>query len=280
MTAINKKKSLYVLAQESQAGGTNDAVHDFLEIYSSTEVDAISGGLGYEIQLNDADIAQLQTDVVSLSAAIDINISDISGLEVDVVSLSAAIDTNSSDITSLNTDIQTVSASHDGLASDVTEISAAVQGFQDAIDFGDMYIDEGTTSTSISAGATYTPVTQWNTDGVNGTTQGGVTPDKANNEIVLGDAGKYYISSTISFTSDTNNVVLIGSIFLDGVEQPNVHLARKVGTGSDLGSASMSGIIVSDSANEPIDLRLRHDAGGAVAITLEYSNISVFRIGD
>lgn len=284
MTAINKKETLYSLATKAQAAGLNPTIRELLEVYSATEVDSISGGLYSQIIANDADILQLQTDSATISGDLDTAELNIIELRTDVDSISGDLNnytllTETANVTAaLQNQITSNDVDISDLRTDVDAVSDSIVGFQDAIQYGSVYIDGSTTSTSVSAGSGYSIVSQFATDGMNGESSGSVTPAASANNITLAGSGIYYISGSSSFTSDTNNVILRGAIFLDGVEVGQLHFARKISSGADLGSASFSGLVSVDSANETIDLRLRHDAVGAVAITMEYANISAFKI--
>lgn len=96
----DKVRSLLEQAIQSAAGGTNSQVRSYLELYSTSEVDAaisaidlspyatnatvasISGDLAADIATNAADLVLLQTDVANISGDL---------VDVDL-SLTAAID--------------------------------------------------------------------------------------------------------------------------------------------------------------------------------------------
>ena len=104
------------------------------------------------------------------------------------------------------------------------------------------------------------------------------TADATNDKITITKAGKYRVVGTFSFSGTANSNWRI-ALFNDGTEEACVHLARKLGAGGDVGSASFSGIIVAG-ANKDIDVRARHDSVGNQDITMQYSNLSVVYIGE
>lgn len=142
--------------------------------------------------------------------------------------------------------------------------------------YAGIYVADGATAQSIANGATYTKSTAFVTNGLSAN----CTPDVANDKITITKTGKYMVIGTCSFTSGTNSVVWKSAAFLDGVEQGNIHWARKVGTGSDVGSASFMGIINVTSVPVDLDVRFRHDQAGSINITVVYSNITVNYIGE
>jgi len=142
--------------------------------------------------------------------------------------------------------------------------------------YAGIYVADASTAQSIPNGTTYTKSTAFTTNGLSSN----CTSNAANDKIVIAKTGKYMVLGTSSFTSGTNNVVWKSAAFLNGVEQSNIHWARKVGTGADVGSASFMGIINVTSVPVDLDVRFRHDQAGAVDITIVYANFTVNYIGE
>lgn len=142
--------------------------------------------------------------------------------------------------------------------------------------YAGIYVADASTAESIANGAGYTKSTAFTTNGLDEN----CTSDAANDKITITKTGKYMVLGTCSFTSGTNSVVWKSAAFLDGVEQSNIHWARKVGTGSDVGSASFMGIINVTSVPVDLDVRFRQDQAGAINITVVYSNLTVNYIGE
>lgn len=102
----------------------------------------------------------------------------------------------------------------------------------------------------------------------------GLSVDEANNMITIDTAGDYYVMASICFSgslSDTFNV----TIYQDTTSS-NLTLERKLGTGGDIGSANVSGII-SCAADEDISLYHSSSDGGN-AFTATDMQLSVFRL--
>lgn len=141
--------------------------------------------------------------------------------------------------------------------------------------YGEIYVQGGATAQSIATGATYTKSTMFTTAHLSAN----LNADAANDQLVIANAGVYRVNWNCSFTSGTNNVVWYGSVFADGVEQGDIHFEQKIATGTDVESVNCSGF-VSCAAGCVIDVRLRHDNGGAVDFTGVYSNLSAQKVGN
>jgi len=141
--------------------------------------------------------------------------------------------------------------------------------------FAEIYLHDESTAQSIATGATYTKFTGWTTNGQSNN----CTSDAANDKITITKPGRYKIDGTLSGSSGTANVVFLGSVFWNGIEQNQIHWNRKFSTAGDVGSVSFNGIVDVTSVPTDIDLRLRHDAGAAVNFTANYGNIDAMQIG-
>lgn len=141
--------------------------------------------------------------------------------------------------------------------------------------YASIYLDNGNTAQSIPTGATYTKVTAYTTNGQSAN----CTPDAANDKITITQAGVYSVTYTASYTADVNNVTFRGAVFLGGVEQGNIHSGGQMGLQGALRSTACSGFINVTSVPADIDVRIRHDNGGTVAITHVYANLNIERIG-
>lgn len=139
---------------------------------------------------------------------------------------------------------------------------------------GEIHLDGGVTPQSIPTGTTYTKITGFIDNGYSDM-NGNVTPDATNSKITLGHLGIYKVSGAFSFSSGVGNINFYGTLFLDGVEQSQIHFKRKIGTSGDVGSASFTGFIQVTSQPVDIDFRIRHDSGTSVDVTFEYMNLNV-----
>lgn len=140
--------------------------------------------------------------------------------------------------------------------------------------YAGIYVSDGSTGQNILTGTSYTKLTGFTTNGESYN----CTADAANDKITITKAGKYWVSGSFSFSGSANVTFRI-CLFYDNTEISKIHLARKLGSGGDVGSASFSGIL-SASANKDIDCRVRHDSIGTESITLQYANFTIHYIGD
>ena len=141
--------------------------------------------------------------------------------------------------------------------------------------YGSIYVDGGVTAQAIPTGATYTKSTAFTT---NGNDSGGVA-DVANDKLIL-SRGAWHITASMSFSAGSAGDNFIVSCFLDGVEQSNLHFQRKIGTGGDVGSAAMVGIVTVDQDTEDLDVRIRHDDTGSENVTVVYANLNGHKISN
>lgn len=140
--------------------------------------------------------------------------------------------------------------------------------------FGEIHLHDGVMAQSIPTGSTYTKLTGFvdNGESVN------MTPDVANNKIIITKTGYYKIDSSFSFESGTGNVTFFCAPFKDDVEQDDIHWNRKVSVANDVGSASFCGIIQVTTVPCDIDVRIRHDNAGAIDFIPKYMNLNIIRV--
>lgn len=102
-----------------------------------------------------------------------------------------------------------------------------------------------------------------------------MTPDVANNRIEIDQDGIYEVNSQISF-SGTGGTTFDFFIYVNAAPS-NYAFQRKLGTGGDVGSASVVGILdLSD--GDLVDVYLQAD-GAAKSITPSYAQLFLHRIG-
>lgn len=140
--------------------------------------------------------------------------------------------------------------------------------------YGEIHVHDNAVSQSISSGITYTKLDVWSD---NGRSQG-TTPDYINGEIVVDDTGDYKVEASLSFKSGTGNIIPSCSIFVNDIEQDQAHFIRKISVSGDVGSASITGI-ANALSGQKIDVRMNHDNGSAVDITVVYGNLNVVFLG-
>lgn len=138
----------------------------------------------------------------------------------------------------------------------------------------EIHLSDGSTAQSIPTGAGYEKLINFDSNGIASI---GV-PDYVNNKITL-PKGIYRVFVTVSFTIGTNNTKFFVAAFMGGAEQHQVHFTRELATGADTASTSACGLIHVTADDTEIDIRARHDDGGAVNITLNYANLNVEKRG-
>jgi hypothetical protein len=143
---------------------------------------------------------------------------------------------------------------------------------------GGIYVADGSAAQSIPTGTTYTKIDGFATDGGS---HGSVTTVIASDQINITRAGIYMVNFTVSYSLDTANRTCRFAVFQDGAEIAYIHAGTKTGQVSDMQCVSASGrVIVTTTLPSIIDLRLRHDDAGSVALTPVYMNLVVSYFGD
>jgi len=142
--------------------------------------------------------------------------------------------------------------------------------------FAGIHVHDNSVAQTIPTGATYTKLTPWS--GNDGSRN--CTPDAANDKITITHTGHYLVNGSFSFDSGTANVEFRVAVFLDGDEIDPIHWVRKVGNANDIGAASLSGILDVTGAGLDMDVRVRHDNGGNVDMTIVYGNLSAVYVGE
>jgi hypothetical protein len=141
--------------------------------------------------------------------------------------------------------------------------------------YGELYAHEGVATQSITNGAGYTKCTGFLSNGQSS----GTTPDHTTDVITITKAGIYKVECSLSFTGSGVNINWFGAVFLDDVEQDQIHFERKINTGGDYGSTQFGGYIVVSSVPVDVDIRFRHDDVSDRDITVRYANFNITRIG-
>ena len=164
-----------------------------------------------------------------------------------------------------------------GIGTTAPRVKLDVNGiiYQDGT-YGEIHVADGSTAQSIATGVTYTKLTGFTDDGLSNN----VTNDVASDQITLTKAGVYRCSSSISGSSGSNNITFKYSVFLNGVEQDQCHNHRKYAASGDMGSSAITGFMRATTTPVTVDLRARHDNGGAVNFIPSYMNLNVEYVGE
>jgi len=125
-------------------------------------------------------------------------------------------------------------------------------------------------SQTLSTG--WTKLTQFDS---NGESQG-VTVDATNNKITLDTAGKYLTVVQLSF-SGTGSVTWNLAVYWNGSIVAGACAERKLGTGGDVGSVSILGIVDASSAGNDIEVYVNPD-GSSKDIVITHAQLTVHRL--
>jgi hypothetical protein len=109
-----------------------------------------------------------------------------------------------------------------------------------AIHHGEIYVRDNVTATTISVQDTWYQLTIFANNGPSF----GATPDHTNDHITIAETGDYSINVSISFSGGAGKTYEIMVQKNNGAtEHPSLICKRKLGSGGDVGSTSISGIV-------------------------------------
>ena len=141
--------------------------------------------------------------------------------------------------------------------------------------FAEIYARDNTATTSTST--TKAQILIFDTNGE----FNNMTPDHAQDHITVVKAGKYKIDASISIknSSGAAHVISLEMYKNNGTGVfNNIHAGRTLGTGSDVGNLTMSGI-VDLAANDTIEMWITSDSGAARTVTVEDIDLCAIQIG-
>lgn len=141
--------------------------------------------------------------------------------------------------------------------------------------FASIYVAGASAAQQIATGATYVKSTAFTTNGE----YANCTPDSDSDLISITKSGKYRVTASVCAKSGTANVIWEGVASLGGVAKTNLHWKRKLTTTTDVGNMGFNDFLDVTSVPIDLDLRLRHDNGGGVNITIEYATLNVEYVG-
>lgn len=157
------------------------------------------------------------------------------------------------------------------MAQDTIYLHKPLKYVVDKTALGELSVANGSTAQSIPTGATYEKLTAFTTVGDT------VEVTAVADSMVIRKAGYYFVKGSFSLSSGTVNVNTFGALFIDGIEQSDIHYERKIATTGDVGSCTMSGLVYLN-IGDVLDVRMRHEDGSAVDITVHYANLSIMQI--
>lgn len=135
--------------------------------------------------------------------------------------------------------------------------------------YGELYAHTNATSQTLTLASTYYladyPDEIGNTNNV--TVSG--------NRITVLRSGLYEVRSAITF-SGTASATFEMAVFTNATECENIQGRRKLGTGGDIGSLAISGLL-SLSSNDVVDVRYSSSSGAGNALTVAYGNFNLIK---
>ena len=141
--------------------------------------------------------------------------------------------------------------------------------------FAEIYARDNAATTSTST--TKTQILIFDTNGESNK----MTPDHANDHILVLKPGKYKIDASISIknSSGAAHVISLEMYKNNGtVVFNNIHAGRTLGTGSDVGNLTMSGI-VDLAAEDTLEFWITSDSAAARTVTVEDIDFCAIQIG-
>ena len=141
--------------------------------------------------------------------------------------------------------------------------------------FGEIYARDNTATTSTST--TKTQILIFDTDGQSNN----MTSVNAQGHIVVVKAGKYKIDTSISIknSSGAAHVINVEMYKNNGATVfNNIHAGRNLGTGSDVGNLTMSGL-VDLAVDDTIEIWITSDSASARNVTVEDIDFSAIQTG-
>lgn len=133
-------------------------------------------------------------------------------------------------------------------------------------------------ATLSSVGTSYSVITQYDIVGAQSSDNNtsGSSASAASGLITIGTTGVYLVTFSTSFSTSANNKLVTFRPHIDG--SPGiVEVDRAIGTGSDIGSASITGV-VTYTAGQSVDMRVKIDAGTSNVI-FQALAFAVVRVG-
>ena len=147
-------------------------------------------------------------------------------------------------------------------------------GEDSGLPFGEVWVESNSTADTVAT-ATSTQMLRFDTNGESND----ATPDHTNDHITIGKAGKYLVTVSISFSGDPSVDWTFGLFKNNGATSfLNVHCNRKLGSGGDIGSASMSGIC-DFASSDTVELWMQHGAGVNKDIIVQDCTLSIVHLG-
>jgi hypothetical protein len=141
---------------------------------------------------------------------------------------------------------------------------------------GEISVHDNTTDVTLT-NATWIQITNF---GTNGASNSGTTPDHTNDHITINSAGTYLVTVSTSFSNQGGAAISVqASVWKNNgaTEYENLHFHRNLSAGTDVGSASISGLAVF-AATDTVELWMRQDSGSDRDIEVSDCTLSVVKV--
>ena len=147
--------------------------------------------------------------------------------------------------------------------------------------YGEISVEGNETTTALpnttdfSSAGTSGQLVIFGTD--DGVTASNATASASQDHVQVTNAGTYFLKCEVSFSGSSNDTISFAFFKNNGVTKLGVRTTRKLGSGGDTGSASVSAIVTL-AASDTVEIWAQNE-GATNTITVEDASISVFRIG-
>lgn len=138
---------------------------------------------------------------------------------------------------------------------------------------GTLYVEGN--GTAEAGGSSATPAQIVTPTFVKGVEEG-VTVDTTNSYITIAEAGDYLVGASVSFSGSNSSTYNI-TIYKDTSTSTNMTLERMLGSGGDVGSATLGPCVLTLAAGDDICLFQSSTDGGSV-FTCSDAQLSVIRL--
>ncbi len=143
--------------------------------------------------------------------------------------------------------------------------------------YGEITAEGNSTALTISSASTdWSNAVQVTTFGQNGASDN-TTPDHTNDHITIDVTGVYFVKAEMSFSGGSSDTYSFALYKNNKATILGVRTTRALGTGGDVGSASIS-TVVSLTATDTVEVWIQNETVGADA-TVQDASLSVFRVG-
>lgn len=141
----------------------------------------------------------------------------------------------------------------------------------------ELYRYGNTVSFSVPTGATYTqippavPSNQHEFENV--------SYDAVEHAFEIEIAGLYWTCLSFSSYSGTNEIVLDTAVFKNNVICENAHIVRKFGNATDISTGCCTALMRCE-VGDKLNIKVKHDNVGSVALTVKYGNFNISKFAD